>query len=486
MNTLSRETVKESKNNYNEYNNLTDKIFTYALQNEELLTDFLTMAGFEYDNKTSSKNSKFFFAFSGQKTGSLNVFRDKRSDNFLYKDFAGEESGNIFTLLEKAGIKEGKILYLAENYQNYFNLSNSELEILRKETKLDKEEIYKLNKINQILSVAKKKSKKIKNIGNNFSGRKTYVLEPHFTKVKDINNIKSSYNKYYNAFPTLTNYLTKERKINLNTEVIAVKLKTITGLEDENGKPVLKKEEAGDNYKEKYIDAIAIPYGIFDRKKIEEIALKDINEFKTFLYKEGCEIRTTEKVFDNLKSYSKVNYNKIIKKSPTLFHSKSANNLLVFESIFDYYSSAHYFKKDANDVLIMNGASMDKILLNLLNQYNFKKDYKDVFIFQQNDEASKEMIIRMLSNETFSKYLKNDDIFLFSYKKGEEKFDINDLIKNNRILDKKDFINRLALVNKVVLEKLREEYREDNNKSALKKSFKRQEEYSPPTHKIKR
>jgi len=410
-------------------NKIYEKIFKTALQNEELLIDFLEALGFSYDSKTSSKNRKFFFSYAGQKTGSINIFQDKQSGNYLFYDFARDLSGNIFTLLELYGIKEGKLAYLVQNYPSLFNLSNEEIEQIMKQAdkNMTFEERFLIKSLNEKLPFIKNK---IKKYSKKETKRQTFLINCDFTKIKNISNFKLNNN--FQKYPQLYDFLTKKRKLNPETEVIASML--------------LAREinVNGEIISEEYISGISIPYGIFNKKSLDV----DSNTLRSTLLNSGFEFRGIKPVFE-LKSYSKVNYKKEnLRKTPTFLHSgkKKQENLLIFESMFDYYAIAHLLKKDLNDIIILNGASMDGVLLELIKDKKIKKDYNQIIMFPQADKAGEELTLRILKNKTLFRFINYKDFYVFSYKKDEVKKDINDLVKEEKINSLDDIIDRLNFV----------------------------------------
>jgi len=411
---MSREKISE----------LYNKIYQEALESKELLFDMLSYLGFEFDNRVS--NNKYFYfkvPYAEQKTGSLNVFMDKRSNNWLFHDFLSDWSGNIFTLLEDAGFKQSeKINFLLKNYRDYFSLSDDEVSLLLEKNTLPRykeKELYKISKEIKKKSASTKINKRESNLP------KILYANPIFASLDTLEKITKTIktdkgNKDILIYKDIIKHIKENRKID-ECEFLVTNLI----LKD-------KKEDKVIGYN----SAVAVPFGMFDYDKLKAM---NSDELKNVLYKYGAELRLVKEI-EGLKSYTKVGFDNPIGKCPTFF-KRDGKNLAVFESVFDYLSVSNFLDND--DILIMNGASMVNRLSELLKANDFFNAYEKLKIFQQNDLASERMVFVFFDNEEIKDRIKFEESYVFKYKKSEEKMDINDLIKNNKIQNKDDLEKRL-------------------------------------------
>jgi len=403
---------------------LYEKIFNNALQSKELMFDMLSYLGFEYDTKTST-NKYFFFKvpYAEQKTGSLNVFQDKQTDNWLFNDFLTGWSGNVFSLLNELGLKEKeKIYFLVQNYSHHLMLDKDEINTILEKDTISKYEKVKVNLLNKKIKEAKKQQ----NFKNKSDSKLPKILysNPIIAKIPTLEQIEKNVNgKMLKIYGKVIDFLKNERKITKG-EVFVTNLI----LKD-------KKEDKVIGYN----SAVIIPFGMFDYNKLKEM---NSDELKDFLYKNGAELRLVEKIED-LKSYSKIGFENPLRKCPT-FYLKRKKNLVVFESVFDYLSVSDLELVKESDIIVMNGASMVLKLQDLLKDNNFVKEYENLIFMQQNDEASVNMIKQFFNNDELKKRLFFKRSFCFQYKNGEEKKDINDLVKENKLKTDDEVINRLA------------------------------------------
>lgn len=331
------------------------------------------------------------YCLPSQKTGALYVWEGPNG-NYCFKDYSPYLEGSAGTVIELV----------------------MRLEHLRQTKEDFKQALQKINEI--IQGSVSGNSKDYANSRDEVLKSKRFFSEENHTTTtplqieilnRYIHYTMSTIEKY---FPQVFNYLTT-RKIYTIKKLDIFKIHT-----------VYTNPKTGEIY-EKTQTMIGIPYGITSYYAGKE-------EYK-HIPEQGIELRS---VYLDAKlktmSYRKQGY----MKTPTIILSTKRVKLAIFESFIDYLSLQSTLDNSSTDIAILNGTGLTSMFLDEMMPLIIESDkaihkyYEEIYWFEQNDQAGKEVTLKIIP--FFQKNYPLSNIYKIFYNENEDGFDINDLCKN--------------------------------------------------------
>lgn len=325
-----------------------------------------------------------------QKTGALYVW-EGHDGSYCFKDYSPYLEGSAGTVIKL---------------------------VMRLEHLSDTKENFKkaLQKINEIVNILPEENNQGLNSRDEVLKSKRFFIEERQASASSLQiEILNRY-IHYNMltiekyFPQVFNYLTA-RSIHAIKKLDIFKVHTI-----------YTNPKSGEVYEKKQT-MIGIPYGITGYYCEKE-------EYK-YIPEQGIELRS---IYLDAKlktmSYRKEGY----MKTPTIVLSKKRIKLAIFESFIDYLSLQNVLENNITDIVILNGTGLVSIFLDEMMPLIISSDkaihkyYEEIYWFEQNDLAGKEVTIKIIP--FLQKNYPLSNIYKIFYDENEKDFDINDLCKN--------------------------------------------------------